>query len=389
MMTSLFPEPTRRKLFPVVDKWVYLAASAETPLCTPAWEAMEAFFQRHRQEGMGGFKATLAELQLCRERICQLIGAENPENVALVPNTTAGAAAIAHSLNLKPKDRVVTNELEFPSNLWPWEDAATRAGAEVLRLPVPQGFPSPELLQAYLQGTDQEALRAVTWSWVQYRDGYRVDLARLAKLCQEAGAFFAVDGIQGLGVVPFDLKETPVDALYAGGHKWLLGQGGGGFLWVHPKRVSGLRDFGRGWLSVEDPMAMDPNMPPRGDARRFEAGSMAFGSYYALSASLKLLLEVGVKEIHIFVQHLQDHLLRALEGSRYTPASPQERSQRSAILTLDCPQEDVDILVAALAEKGILCTARKGRLRIAPHLYNSIEEMDLLATALRDLEEED
>lgn len=387
MKTSLYPEPRRRELFPFVEKTIYLAASAETPLCTPAWEAVEGFFRRHRQEGMGCFGTTMVELQRCRERICQLLGADDPEDVALVPSTTAGATSVAHSLPLEPGDWVLSDDLEFPSNLWPFEDAALRAEACLVRLPTQEGRVTARQAREFVarRTGDWGRLRALAWSWVQYRDGYRVDLSELGALARDTGAFLAVDAIQGLGVVPFSLRETPVDAVYAGGHKWLLGMGGGGFLWVDRARIPELRGFGRGWLSALNPIAMDLTAPPREDARRFETGGVNFAAYYALGAGLDLLLGLGIQEIFHHTQHLQEHLLRALEGTPYRPASLQERPHRSAILALRCPHPDVPALVGALAERGILCTARDGLLRLAPHLYNTIEEMDTLAEVLRSL----
>lgn len=387
MKTSLYPEPRRRELFPFVADTVYLAASAETPLCAPAYEAMEGYLKRHRQEGMGCFGATLVELDRCRERICRLLGVEDPENVALVPNTTAGATCLAHSLPLEAGDWILSNEFEFPTNLWPWEDAAVRAGARVVRLSSEDGRVGAEQVREKLASgpVDWGRCRALAWSWVQFRDGYRIDLSTLGEIAREHDALVAVDGIQGLGVVPFDMADTPVDAIYAGSHKWLLGQGGAGFLWVAPEAMERLGGFGRGWLSVVDPMRMDPDDSPRASARRFEAGNFAVASYFALSAGLELLLGLEIREIYHHVQHLLDHLLEALEGSPYCPASCREREHRSGILSLEVPHEDVSQLAAALAEKGFVCTTRGGRLRVAPHLYNTIEEMDALAAALRGL----
>lgn len=383
MSGALFPEATRRALFPWVEGAIHLGAAAETPLPAPSHAAMLAFYEDYRVRGFTGFHPWLAELDRCRAALATLVGAADPDDVALVANTTAGARIVAHALPLAAGDRILTNALEFPSNLWPWEDAAARVGARVERLPGDGLRTPPEGLRDGLEPADAGPVRAVAWSWVQYRDGFRSDLCALGALAREAGAWLAVDGIQGVGVVPLDLRRTPVDALYCGGHKWLMGLGGGGFLVIPKGRIPELAAYGRGWLSVEDPLAMDPDAPPRGTARRFEEGNLPLGHYFALRRSVELLLEVGVEAVFAHVLGLQDHLMERLEGSGFRPASSLQPQERGPILALDCPEErPAAQVVAALADRDIHVTARAGRLRLAPHLYNTRGEMDTLAATL-------
>lgn len=385
MKTALFPEDVRRRLFPFVAEGAYLMASAETGLPQPAYEAVQRFYQDYTVRGCLDIEAWLAELDACRRAIARLLGGVDPEDVALVKNTTAGAACVAHSLPLEAGDEVWSNALEFPSNLWPFEDAARRVEAELVRLPGDQLRTPARLVRQRLldRVDDPPRLRAIAWSWVQYREGFRADLDELGHLADEAGALLAIDGIQGVGAVPVDLTPGHVDAFYAGGHKWLLGHGGGGFLWVRPGALEGARSFGRGWLSATDPMAMDLDGALHPGARRFEDGNLAFAAFYALRASVELLLEVGVEEVWLHIQHLQDHLLRQLQGSGWQRVSSVEPGSRGPILGLQAPGWDVAAVAAALAERNIWVTARDGVLRVAPHLYNTIEEMDALARALR------
>lgn len=384
-MSALFSEGQRRELFPFVAQGVYLAASAETPLPAPGAQAIHEYVEGYARRGMVQFGDTMRELERCRVALGRLLGGVDPEDIALVPNTTAGATAVAHSLPLWPGEVVLSNDQEFPTNLWPFEDAAIQAGATVERLEAPGGRPSAALAAERLsQGRPRP--QAVAWSWVQYRDGYRTDLGELGAACRAAGAFLSVDAIQGVGAVPLNLKETPVDALYSGGHKWLLGTGGGGFLYVRRDSLEDLVDFGRGWLSVADPLAMDIDAAPRSDARRYEGGNLEWSAFLALRVGVELLLEVGVEAAFAHNLALQEHLLRRLDGTGATPRSALEPMEcRGPILALDLPGSDADEVAAALATRGIVVTARDGALRIAPHLYNTGEDMDALANALLEL----
>lgn len=383
-MSALFPEGLRRELFPFVADGVYLAAAAETPLPAPAAQAIHEYVAGYARRGMLAFDDTLGELERCRVALGRLLGGVDPEDIALLPNTTAGATAVAHSLPLWPGEVVLANDREFPTNLWPFEDAAAQAGATVERLVAPGGRPSADLAATRLAEGRPRA-QAVAWSWVQYQDGYRTDLGALGEACRRAGAFLAVDAIQGLGAVPLDLKATPVDALYAGGHKWLLGTGGGGFLYVRRTSLEDLCDFGRGWLSVADPLAMDQDAPPRADARRYEGGNLSWDAFVALRVGVELLLEVGVEAAFAHNLALQDHLLRRLEGTGVRVRSSLEPAERGPMLALELPGADAGEVTAALRERGIVVTARDGALRVAPHLYNVGEDMDALVTAMLEL----
>ncbi len=385
---ALFPEARRRELFPFVRHVVHLSACAETALPRDSLSAMEAFHRGYATRNLLDFPRWLGELDRCRATLARLIGADDPDDIALVPNTAAAARSVAHSLRLAPGDWLATGSLEFPSNLWPFEDAAEAAGAHVVRIEPEPPFRTPlaplGALLARLGGA-VAGPRAIAWSWVQYRDGYRIDPGELGRIAAGAGALSCLDGIQGLGAVPFSLRDTPVDALYAGGHKWLMGLGGGGFLYLRRSALARMRAFGRGWLSAVDPFAMDPDSPPRADARRFEAGNLPFGHYVALRHSVELLLSVGLEAVFAHILALQDRFLSRLSARGWKAASSLSPAERGPILALT-PPAGVDLagLVRALEAGGILVSARAGCLRIGPHLYNTGAEIDLAARAVAD-----
>src|SRR5437667_249578 len=74
-------------------------------------------------------------------------------------------------------------------------------------------------------------------SIVVFASGFRNDLDALGALCRERGVSFSVDAIQGLGVLPLDVRQTPIDFLAADSHKWLLGPEGIGIFWVRPELI--------------------------------------------------------------------------------------------------------------------------------------------------------
>src|SRR6185369_3456709 len=97
--------------------------------------------------------------------------------------------------------------------------------------------------------------RVLAVSAVEFASGFRTDLDALGQLCRENNIFFFVDAIQALGVFPIDVQKTPIDALSADGHKWLLGPEGAGIGYVRREWVDRLHPIGVGANSVVKPYA--------------------------------------------------------------------------------------------------------------------------------------
>src|SRR5262249_8945393 len=163
-----------------------------------------------------------------RELCARLIGAEVAE-IALATNTTYGINLAAFSLPLKKGDVVLTPDLEFPANVYPWMALAQRRGVEYRRLPCDEGVLDPERLARELE---DDRVRCVSVSWVQFASGARVDLAALGTLCRDRGVFFVVDAIQGVGPLTLDVHALHIDILACGAQKWLLSPWGSGFVYV-------------------------------------------------------------------------------------------------------------------------------------------------------------
>ena len=170
-----------------------------------------------------------------------------PEEIALVPNTTAGINLVAEGFPWQPGDNVVLPDNEFPTNQYPWMNLADR-GVEARRVPHRgragsswTGWPRPATGRT----------RIVSVSWVAYSSGWRHDLDRLAEMVHGRGALLFVDAIQGLGVFPLDV--TPNAHRFPGGRRpQMAARARGGRRLLHPPRAPRhrLRPLGVGWNSV-------------------------------------------------------------------------------------------------------------------------------------------
>ena len=218
-----------------------------------------------------------------------MIGA-HPEEIALVGNTTAGISLVAEGIDWRPGDNVVTLADEFPSNVYPWFNLASR-GVETRRVPTDV---SGRLDIDQLAEACDERTRVVTVSWIGFATGYRHDVKRIASIAHEQGALMFLDAIQGLGVFPLDVNEMGIDFLAADGHKWMLGPEGAGIAYIRREHLEKLRPIGVGWHSVmpgQDYTHIELNLRPT--AARYEGGSQNNAGMLAFGASLELLTGFG------------------------------------------------------------------------------------------------
>ena len=362
--------------FPVLEELIYLNHAGVAPWPRRTAEAVARFAEENLLRGATGYEAWLEVEQALREQGRRLLGAASAEDVALLKSTSEGLSLVASGLDWRPGDRVVLPAEEFPSNRIPWEALRSR-GVEVVEVPL-EGAEDPEgrLAQALEPGA-----RLLAVSWVQYRNGLRLDLARLGRLCRERGTLLCVDAIQGLGALPLDVRAAGVDFVAADGHKWLLGPEGLALFWCRPELREGLRLHEHGWHMVEEAGDFERrDWRPAASARRFECGSPNMLGIHALHASLSLLLEVGLEEVAARLEARIGRLREALEslpGVRLL--TPREPRRRAGILSLALPGRDPHRLLASLREEGVLCAVRGGALRLSPHFYTPEEQLDRAA----------
>src|SRR5438270_7200082 len=175
--------------------------------------------------------------------------------------------------------------------------------------------------------------RLVSLSFVEFASGFRNDLDAIGALCRERGIYFFVDAIQGLGALPLDVRQTPVDFLAADGHKWLLSAEGAGLFYVRRELVDLLHPIGIGWNSVvgaRDFSRVEFRLKPH--AGRWESGSLNVAGITALGASLEWLLGIGLPQITARVLELTDHLCERAEAAGLQVFSSRQPDDRSGIV---------------------------------------------------------
>jgi selenocysteine lyase/cysteine desulfurase len=363
-----------RDLFPVTRNLVYFNHAAVGPLSVRAYEAMEGHARDQRDHGALHWRDWYAEYDRLRESMARLIGA-TPGEIAILKNTSEGLSFVAEGFRWNDGDNVITTSMEFPSNWTPWK-RLERRGVEC-RVAETATIDDIEPLI-------DDRTRIVTVSSVAFHNGFTADLNAIGDLCARRNVRFCVDAIQSVGVLPIDVRASQIDFLAADGHKWMCGPESTAIFYVAENRRDELEVLETGWTNIErQGKFIGCSTDLRGDARRFEAGSLNTNGIYGLRAAIDLLLEIGIETIAERALHVATILSEGIKSAGWTLGSPEPL--RSPIVGATPPVVEKSLLWwhRRLEEEGVVCAPREGMLRFSPHFYNDESDVDRMLEVLR------
>lgn len=370
--------PLARDAFALAPGLIYVnhAAAGVLPIATR--DALHAMIDDHAARGVLGTASRELSLPAYRRRIAEFVGGKGDE-IALLRNTGDCATVLAQGLDLGPGDEVVTQANEFGSNAYPWLALCAR-GVTVTMIDAPSERMTPDVLRRFVSSRT----KVVAVSWVTFDDGYRHDLAALAEVAHAHGALFVADVMQGLGAFPLDVAATGVDAIYAGGAKWLMALQGVSFLWLRSALLDRIALRMPGWRSVADMWDfLEYDQPPAPNATRYEGGTVNILGALSLATSIDVLAQAGVERIASHVIALTDRLADGLWARRWTVLGDRSNDAvKSGIVTFRRDDVDPIALGKRLGAAGICATYRVNGIRVAPHGHNTFDDIEAILDAL-------
>jgi len=237
-----------RRQFAITRKYAYFGVAANAPFCEPVRQALVDYADDLSQRGSIGYRDWFETYRVTRGLAAGLIGASAAE-IAFVHSTSEGLLLVANGLGLGAGDSVVVVHGDFPANIYPWLRLRERGVDVRMVRPDQAGRVTPELL---LDACDSTT-RIVSVSFVSFSNGFCMNLHALGAALRERGILFCVDGIQGLGLLPLDVRECKIDFLSADGHKGMLTPEGIGIFYVRRELLDRLQPTHVSWLSMKDP----------------------------------------------------------------------------------------------------------------------------------------
>ncbi len=371
-----------RSLFPHAGEIVYFNSASYGPFSTVVKESIEDNIRIRIEADTDDTPGVMGIQDELRHDYAAMIGASERE-VGIGMNTTFGLNIAAFGLPLKSGDEVLVSDVEFPAQVYTWRAAAEARGLKLKFVEsTDRHFDIDRLQDAFTDRT-----RVLALSFVQYFNGYKNDLAAISKICRERDIYFVVDGIQGMGVEPLDVKKLGIDLFSSGCQKWMLGPQGCGFFYLSDNIRDQLTHPHMGWLGADWKMEFTDlfryDLPYFDSARRFEMGYYAALNILGMKASVKIFQDLGIDNIQRHNHALIDRLADYLNGNDfYTVTSYMEEKHRSSIFSFNC--EPLDSLYKKLRAEQIVLARREGSIRVSVHLFNDDSDIDRLISVLDD-----
>jgi selenocysteine lyase/cysteine desulfurase len=387
-----------RSEFPIFNKMIYLDIAWTNAPPIRVTEAMREFLSRLQTEGTPAKKEPWVRMvESTRGKIAQLIGAEKNE-IAFTKNTSEGICIASEGINLSKGDNVIINDLEHTPQPWFY---LRRKGVDVRIAKSENGRLDPDKVFELVD----PRTKAVFMSHVTFHTGYRNDLKIYSEFCHDRNIIFIVDAMQSLGGIQCNVNKLGVDILACGGHKWLLGPHGIGFIFCSRDI---LQEISPTYLAyppynlpqIAGPIAIKilqdrPSHPVLSinddDSRKFESGQLNYAGICGLEKGIDILIENGLDRIEKRVLKLTGRLHDGLRNVGAKVLTPFPEQERGGIVMVSEP--DPKALIKFLDASQVKASLRsypgsRGNMnfavRLSPDFYNTEEEMDKAITLIQN-----
>jgi kynureninase len=375
-----------RDEFPILGRTTYLVSNSLGAMPRGTRDRLAEYADAWDELGVRAWARGWWEMPVrVGDGIAPLIGA-GPGEVAMVPNVSGAQAAIVSALDYRrPRDTIVTTELDFPSVRYVYDRLARRLGARIVAVPSDDGLSveADRIVEAI-----DERTRLVAISHVLFRSAYVVDVEPVIRRAREVGALVALDAYHSVGVLPVDVKRLGVDFLTGGVLKWLCGGPGGSFVYAAPdvaERAGGdVLPAVTGWQAHQRPFAFEGEMAYAEGAWRWLGGTPPVPALYAAIEGPRIVREAGVEAVRAKSVRQTARLMALAEARGYRAIAPRDPARRGGTVALDLPHA-YEVAQTLLARDIVIDYRPGAGIRVAPHFYTSDDELDAAVAAIDDI----
>lgn len=371
-----------RRRIPILASFIPMNNCSQAPQTDLTRAAAERYLESWNGDGMD-WDSWVGEAQAAKQEFARLVNASVDE-IAMFSCVSEAASAVASSIPFPSRrDKVVVTEAEFPTIGHVWL-AQEKRGARVSWVPVRDGRIELHDYDRLIDGSTS----IVSATHGYFLNGFMQDVSAIAAESHSRGAKLFIDAYQTAGTTPIDVKAMDVDFLAAGNLKFLMGVPGVAFLYVRKELVDLLTPTLTGWFGRENPFAFDvKGLDWSRTASRFDTGTPPIINAYIARAGMQIINDVGPQAIRSWLETLGQRLIDGGDARGLTLHGTRDMSHKTS--TTAFVVGDSHAVEAAMRERGVIASARGPVIRLAPHFYSTIEDvdtaLDVLATVIREL----
>nr|WP_289038839.1 aminotransferase class V-fold PLP-dependent enzyme [uncultured Allobacillus sp.] len=373
--------PVNKADFPSLENQLMLSSCSQSAPPQAVFDGLKAYQDTLITRGMD-WTAWMKKVENAKRKFAELINAE-PEEIAILSTVSDAISSVINTLPFETGDEVVVTELDFPCVGQVLQSLNLRKNVPITFIPETDHSIDLKSFEKYI--TPNTKLTCVPH--VSYYNGALQDLTSISKITKENGSLLFVDAYQSAGAVPIDVREMGVDILVTGIQKYLMGIPGITFLYMKQELSSQLTPAVTGWFGQRNPFAFDVKGVDYADqTRRFNTGTPSIVNAYAAEQALNYILEVGISEIETYLKSLSLHAVSYAEAKGFQVVSPKDVDKKAPTTAIYV--ENANEVEEKMRARGIIVSARKDVIRIAPHIYNNEEDIthaiDILAEVVND-----
>jgi len=378
-----------RERVPIIKNYAYFETASTGLIPDYVYEGVKKYQDdRYLVGGDSDWngKGTLAMMADSKANLGRMLGC-TPADIAFGLNSSHMFTLFSEGIAWQPEDNIILTDNAWLSTRFTWQTHEP-AGLELRYVKTNRGAVLPEQIFALAD----ERTRVISLSLVESRTGFRQDLTPIQAFCQKRGIYLAVDGVQGIGVMPVDVQKMGIDFLVGNDYKWMMHYCGTGFAYVSPKMRGVLRQWGAGWMSDDERFNSDKRqLGLRDDAGRYELGYPNAAGIYALGMVAAHYLALGAETIEEYVLDLTDYLYESIEKIPGAGIwAKYERKNRSSIAIIQLA-DALQVTSEKMLANGVFAHTRDGAeydadsaIRVSLHYYNDRSDIDRLCEVIRN-----
>ena len=378
----LDPLSSWRAEFPILETCTYLVSHSLGAMPRRAATYLQQFATEWSTRGVRAWHEGWWEIgRTTGDLLAPILGAGRG-TISMHQNVTVAQAIIASCHRYDgPRRRIVMTDLEFPSNMYLFE-GFRRYGAEIVYVESDDTIRTN--LERLLDAIDERTV-LVPVSLVLFKSAYIENAAAIVEKAHRVGARVVLDVYQAAGTIPIDLEALGVDFAVGGSVKWLCGGPGAGYLYVRPDLARELEPGIVGWAAHAQPFEFATGaICYAGAPERFQTGTPNVPALYSCRAGYEIVREIGVEAIRAKSLMLTRRLIDLARARDYRINTPDADTERGGSVIIDVPNGAA--VADALIRREIIVDYRPGAgIRMAPHFYNTLGEIDHAMRALDDI----
>lgn len=326
------------------------------------------------------------ESNLLREEFAGLIGATNPQRIAIIPSVSYGMAIVAKNLITQPNQKIIIANEQFPSNVYAWQDLAKEKNLQIQIVNPPESLENRGKIwnERILESIDSQTVMVALGN-VHWADGTKFDLEKIRERCTELGAKLVIDGTQSVGALPFDVQKIKPDALICGGYKFLMSPYSIGLAYFG-EYFDGGKPLEQNWIGRRNSenFANLVNYEPeyQNYSLRYDVGERSnFILVPMFIEAIRQIRKWEVAEVQKYCQNLTKDLVPALREKGFWIED--EAWRGSHLFGIRLPANlKVEKIQEILGKNNIFVSVRGSAIRISPNVYNEVRDIEKLAEVL-------